>query len=92
MSEEQPVQESRRPSALSREELDQTVNFFRERLVGQPEVVEALTNVLFKQNALLKRILEVRDTLDFSNDSIGEVVDQTRNQPRRAGPEKRQSD
>jgi ATP-dependent Clp protease ATP-binding subunit ClpA len=60
MSEEQPQpdQAPQKPSALSREELDQITTFFQERLIGQPEVVQALTNVLYKQNALLKRILE----------------------------------
>lgn len=58
MSEEQPTEEMRMPSALSRDELDQITAFFQQRLVGQPEVIQALTNVLLKQNALLKRILE----------------------------------
>ena len=58
MTEEQPVKEIRKPSALSPQELDEITNFFQQRLVGQPEVVQALSNVLYKQNALLKRVLE----------------------------------
>jgi ATP-dependent Clp protease ATP-binding subunit ClpA len=61
MSQEQPTEDRRRLTALSREELDGISAFFQQRLVGQPEVVEALTNVLHKQNALLKRILEHPD-------------------------------
>jgi hypothetical protein len=45
-------------TALSREEIGAAISFFQERLVGQPEVVQTLSNVLYKQNALLKRILE----------------------------------
>jgi hypothetical protein len=45
-------------SALTREELDQIFAFFQERLVGQPQVIQTLTNILYKQNALLKRVLE----------------------------------
>jgi ATP-dependent Clp protease ATP-binding subunit ClpA len=44
--------------ALTSAQLDQITSFFQKRLIGQPEVVQALTNVLHKQNALLKRILE----------------------------------
>ena len=55
---EQAAQETQKLSALSREELDQIISFFQERLVGQPDVVHALENVLYKQNALLKRVLE----------------------------------
>jgi hypothetical protein len=58
VSQDESAQISRNPSALSRDDLDQIVTFFEERLVGQPEVVQALANVLYKQNALLKRILE----------------------------------
>jgi hypothetical protein len=58
MSKEQPSPETRKPSALLREEVEGIGKFFEERLVGQPEVVEALTNVLYKQNALFKRVLE----------------------------------
>jgi len=43
---------------LTKEQLAKVAGFFWERLVGQPEVVEVLTNVLYKQNALLKRTLE----------------------------------
>jgi hypothetical protein len=50
--------ETSKPSALTSDELKQIVSFFQERLVGQPEVVQALSNVLHKQNALLKRVLE----------------------------------
>ena len=56
MSQDQPAQETL--TALTREELDQVTTFFQERLIGQPEVVQALSNVLYKQNALLKRALE----------------------------------
>jgi hypothetical protein len=45
-------------SALTHEELNNILAFFQERLVGQPEVVQILTNILYKQNALLKRVLE----------------------------------
>jgi hypothetical protein len=51
-------------TALTPEELNQAVAFFKERLVGQPEVVQELTNVLYKQNALLKRVLEHGDQDD----------------------------
>lgn len=44
--------------ALTGAQLDEIIAFFQERLVGQPEVVQALTNVLYKQNALLKRVVE----------------------------------
>lgn len=47
--------------ALTPAQLEETVTFFRTRLVGQPEVVEALSNVLFRQNALLKYALEHRE-------------------------------
>ncbi|RMF26667.1 MAG: hypothetical protein D6759_19230, partial [Chloroflexi bacterium] len=43
---------------LTWEQLEETIAFFRERLVGQPEVVETLAHVLYKQNALLKRAVE----------------------------------
>ena len=58
MSEEQNTEVMRKPSALSREEVERSSSFFQERLVGQPEVVMALTNVLYKQNTLFRRILE----------------------------------
>ncbi len=57
MSEEQPVEGNQRPTALSRKELEQIVSFLEKRLVGQPEVIQALANVLYKQNALLRRVL-----------------------------------
>jgi ATP-dependent Clp protease ATP-binding subunit ClpA len=44
--------------ALTAEQLQQATQFFEDRLIGQPEVVNALTDVLYKQNALLKRVLE----------------------------------
>ncbi len=50
--------------ALNPEQLDQVTAFFEKRLVGQPKVVQTLTNVLYKQNALLKRALEHRDSKD----------------------------
>lgn len=56
MSQDQPVQQDL--TALTQEELEQIAAFFQERLIGQPEVVQTLTNVLYKQNALLKRVLE----------------------------------
>jgi hypothetical protein len=55
---QQPVREPSQLTALSSDELSQITDFFQQRLVGQPEVVNALTNVLYKQNALLKRIVE----------------------------------
>jgi hypothetical protein len=58
MSQESSTQDVSKPSALSGEQLDEIVAFFQERLVGQPEVVRTLANVLYKQNALLKRIVE----------------------------------
>jgi hypothetical protein len=58
MSQDQPTTENQEMTALTNEELDQISTFFQERLVGQPEVVQALTAVLYKQNALLKRVLE----------------------------------
>ena len=58
MSQEQPAQQTPSLTALTQEELDQVIAFFQERLIGQPEVVQALSNVLHKQNALLKRALE----------------------------------
>ncbi len=61
MSQKQPAQETHTLTALTREELDKVTAFFQERLIGQPEVVQALSNVLYKQNALLKRALE-KDT------------------------------
>jgi len=48
--------------ALTPEQLDQVTAFFKKRLVGQPEIVQTLTNVLYKQNALLKRALEHQDS------------------------------
>jgi len=45
-------------AALTPEQLSQVVAFFEQRLIGQPEAIQALTNVLYKQNALLKRVLE----------------------------------
>ena len=55
---DQSAAETRTMNALTNEELEQIAAFFEERLVGQPEVVQVLTNVLYKQNALLKRVLE----------------------------------
>ncbi len=57
---EQESKQAQSPKPLSKEQLDQAIHFFQERLVGQPEVVEALSNVLYKQNALLKRALEYK--------------------------------
>jgi ATP-dependent Clp protease ATP-binding subunit ClpA len=54
--------------ALSRQELEQATTFFHERLIGQPEVVQVLTNVLYKQNALLKRALEADSEASIPND------------------------
>jgi ATP-dependent Clp protease ATP-binding subunit ClpA len=45
-------------AALTPEQLKQAAAFFEQRLIGQPEAIQALTNVLYKQNALLKRVLE----------------------------------
>ncbi|GEM_PF-1116029 len=47
--------------ALTAAQLEETVDFFRTRLVGQPEVVEVLSNVLTRQNALLRYGLEHRE-------------------------------
>jgi hypothetical protein len=58
MSQDPGPQEPQAPRALVREELDQIVSFFENRLVGQPEVIRALENVLLKNNALLKRVLD----------------------------------
>jgi hypothetical protein len=46
---------------LTPRQLEETVDFFRTRLVGQPEVVEVLSNVLLRQNALLRYGLEHRE-------------------------------
>lgn len=56
MSEE--TTNERRMSALTPEQLKQVTAFFEQRLIGQPEAIQTLTNVLYKQNALLKRVLE----------------------------------
>lgn len=58
MTQEQPTPETQSLTALSSAELEQITTFFRERLIGQPEVVQVLINVLYKQNALLRRVLE----------------------------------
>lgn len=58
MTQEPPAQQPQAMKALTSAQLDQITAFFQERLIGQPEVVQALTQVLYKQNALLKRILE----------------------------------
>lgn len=58
MSQDQPTAQPQTMTALTAEQLDQAVAFFQERLIGQPEVIQALANVLYKQNALLKRVLE----------------------------------
>ena len=47
--------------ALTAAQLEETVDFFRTRLVGQPEVVEVLSNVLLRQNALLGYGLEHKE-------------------------------
>ncbi|MBC8265211.1 MAG: hypothetical protein H8E47_13940 [Anaerolineales bacterium] len=47
--------------ALTAAQLEETVDFFRTRLVGQPEVVEVLSNVLLRQNALLRYGLEHKE-------------------------------
>ena len=47
--------------ALTAAQLEETVDFFRTRLVGQPEVVEVLSNVLTRQNALLRYGLEHKE-------------------------------
>lgn len=74
MSQEQPKQETRKLQALTSKELDQIASFFQKRLVGQPEVVQALTNVLYKQNALLKRVLERKED---SEHAVGIPTDAT---------------
>jgi hypothetical protein len=74
MTEEQPANEARKLSALSGEELDEITGFFQDRLVGQPEVVQALSNVLYKQNALLKRVLEYDES---SERAVGIPADPT---------------
>jgi hypothetical protein len=56
--EEQTSDQSDQLAALTAKELEQITAFFTERLIGQPEVVQTLANVLYKQNALLKRVLE----------------------------------
>jgi len=43
------------------EQIEEAARYFSERLIGQPEVVQALTNVLYRQTALLKRLLEHPD-------------------------------
>jgi ATP-dependent Clp protease ATP-binding subunit ClpA len=43
---------------LSPEQIEAASRFFANRLVGQPEVVRTLTDVLYRQTALLKRLLE----------------------------------
>jgi ATP-dependent Clp protease ATP-binding subunit ClpA len=58
MSQDAPHQDAPTLQALTPEQLDQVAAFFKKRLVGQPEIVQTLTNVLYKQNALLKRALE----------------------------------
>jgi ATP-dependent Clp protease ATP-binding subunit ClpA len=58
MSQNQAAQQDPTFTALSKAELEQITSFFQERLIGQPEVVQALSNVLYKQNALLKRVME----------------------------------
>ncbi len=58
MNQDQPIPKTRPMTGLTPEELGEITAFFQERLIGQPEVVQTLTNVLYKQNALLKRVLE----------------------------------
>jgi hypothetical protein len=67
MSQEQQTEEITL-KALSRQELEQATAFFHERLIGQPKVVQVLTNVLYKQNALLKRVLETDSEASVPND------------------------
>jgi ATP-dependent Clp protease ATP-binding subunit ClpA len=55
---EQPDTKGQTMTALTSAELEQVSDFFQSRLIGQSEVVQTLTNVLYKQNALLKRLLE----------------------------------
>lgn len=55
------IEPGQSPKPLTREQLDQAASFFQERLIGQPEVVQVLTNILYKQNALLKRALEHKE-------------------------------
>ncbi len=66
MSQEQPTEQGL--AALSRQELEQATAFFQERLIGQPKVVQVLTNVLYKQNALLKRVLETDSNASVPTD------------------------
>jgi hypothetical protein len=65
MSQDQPTAQPQTITALTPEQLDQAVAFFQERLIGQPEVIQALANVLYKQNALLKRVLEHDQESDY---------------------------
>jgi hypothetical protein len=58
MTQDPPVEQPNTMKALTSAQLEQITAFFQERLIGQPEVVQALTGVLYKQNALLKRVLE----------------------------------
>ena len=58
MSQDESPENVQTMSALTPEEIELAISFFRERLVGQPEVVRVLSDVLYKQNALLKRVLE----------------------------------
>jgi hypothetical protein len=54
---EQEVQSAPPLKSLTVEQINTASEYFESRLIGQPEAAHALTNVLYRQSALLKRLL-----------------------------------